>query len=844
MFPGRFILALAAGIVGADGAGHVVDGVSVASIGVWLVGLGACAGVLLVLMKSGDERSRNAQPLAGILRGACLLSVLGLFFVAGYDGLETALEGAQADRTLAEAGKGDGIRLAQARVRARRRGAWGDEVELEFVSAIDGARRLPSRLVLRFAHDGDGPEVAASSRADRLLWPGEWVRLGILVRPLQAARNPGTRDREHADARRGLGARARLVKPDWVVALKQSEWVGVGGFEMPFAAAGRNRWRRHVGARFDEENIEAALVRAFALGDRTGISAQSRDSFRRLGLSHLVAISGLHIGFIAGLAGWIGLKTIVWLVPGGRRIRVFDWVLALACCAAAFYAWLTDAGISVERASLLFALYAFCRLALRRIPPASALGWVALVILLAEPAALFDVAAQLSFAACSALIAAGFWRSAPESGAEIQEPVQLRLSRMLGATYRASLVVSLGTAPWAVQFGFPIAVLSPLFNVVAIPWTGLLALPSSLVAVCLIDVLPGPLLRALTLPARGLEASAISIAGMLPDWPSETRLAMPVFVALIGLAFFALRRERWLLATLLWAVCSLAGASAISFEPALGPTPRAIFFDVGQGDATLLQGRDFVLVVDTGPGPPGRPGGAALVRGLRAAGVRRIDILVLTHGDLDHRGGLGRVLESFEVGELWLPDAVSHPRDEELSRVASTARGHGIPVIWQAAELSGPTHVRPADEFEIDVLWPIRESPGVGASRNENSLVLRVVMDETAFLLTADIGIEVENQLIQRPGSLSTEFLKVAHHGSRRSSSTEFLSRVSPRLAILSAPCDSARGLPNGQAVERIRRSGARLWWTGRDGAVVVSKASGRAAMVRGWGIPRECTPR
>lgn len=851
------VLAYAAGIVWADCSRSI----PLVLAGALLVaGLGLCFGLSTAIQNGHASRpcvpgrSRQSRRLARSsrsslsgrstrgLRGAGLFCAIGLFFLAGFDRLDGTLEDAASDRALAELGKGEGVRLAQARVRGRRRLAWGDEVELESVRAIDSGSALPERLLLRLEQDSDDGVGSGRSRADLLLWPGTWVRIGFRIRPLQAPRNPGTTNREHREARRGLGARARLVKPDWVIALSDpsSEWIDLAS--TGFNAARRDSWRQRVATRFEEEGVSAGLVRALALGDRGGISLETRAAFRHLGLSHLVAISGLHIGFIAGLAGWLGLRTTVWLCPCARRIRVFDWALGIACFAAAFYAWMSDAGVSVERASMLFGLYALCRLVLRRIAPVSALAWVALAILWVDPAALFDVGAQLSFAACSALIAAGFWQSDPGPIVEIEEPVSTRSLRVLGTTFRTSLVVSLGTAPLLVQHGLAMSTLAPLFNVLAIPWTGLIVLPCSLVVVSMIEVLPPLIVQALVLPAAALEAAALALDGVLPEEARDAFLAMPFFIVLIGIGLFANRRGRWVLATIVWGVASLAGVSPISFEAPLVAAPRVIFFDVGQGDAALIQGREAVLLIDTGPGPPDGSGGTALIRALKVADVRRIDILVLTHGDLDHRAGLLRVLETFEVDELWLPG--SRPRDEVLAQAASMARAHGTKVLWQDADRARPTRVGLDADLDIEVLWPIEGSRGVGASRNERSLVLRVAMEKKTFLFTADIGIEVENELMRGPKRLDADILKIAHHGSRSSSSAAFLHRVSPVAAVLSAPCDPARGLPNGLAVERIRQSGAELWWTGRDGAVLVAGEIGQRPIIRGWGKPRKCAVR
>ncbi len=123
-------------------------------------------------------------------------------------------------------------------------------------------------------------------------------------------------------------------------------------------------------------------------------------------------------------------------------------------------------------------------------------------------------------------------------------------------------------------------------------------------------------------------------------------------------------------------------------------------------------------------------------------------------------------------------------------------------------------------------------------------MVLRVMLERRVYLMAADIDLEVERELMIHSARLEADVLKIAHHGSRNSSGAEFLARVSPSIAVLSAPCDAARGLPNALALSRIRQAGAALWWTGRDGAVILNAEEKTTIGVQSWGSPRACSPR
>ncbi len=836
------LIAQAAGILWADRGG----------------GPGVAWGAIAVVAGLALRRRRSGL-LLGLATGAFLL---------GHQALSQTLERARADALRGAQLEPQQIRLVDARVAARRSTAFGEEVELIDARSRAGDARIPERLVLALA--------PGAYRAERLLWPGARVRVGVFVSPLRPARNPGSPDRAHALARRGFTARARLVKPDWVV-----ERIDANRFGARLAVRlarlrrdGLERVRLRLDAigRAGEPVAGAGLVRALALGDRRALPEETRHAFQRLGLAHLVSVSGLHVGFVAVPAAWAIARVRAWGRRRTRPVRGFAAPFAAGCGAALAYAWLAGAGIPAQRACLLFALFGLVRAARGKLAPAPALAAVALVLLAADPASLFDLGALFSFGACAALIAGGVWGG--RSGAPGLDPL------------RGSLAISIGLLPLVEAAGLPRALPAPLVNALAIPWTGFVVMPCALAASVLAGGLPegrgDPVLALLLWPAAALEQAARALAAALPAvWLGDTgpgRLPWSAALVIGAIAFARLRAGDWVSGAAAWLALGLFGLSPLRGPAFLDPRPRVVFLDVGQADAALVEARASTWLIDTGAGPETGGGGSTVLRALRAQGVERLDVLVVTHGDLDHRGGALRILSAVEVGELWLPAAAAV--DPSLEGLAEAARERSVPVRWVAAGdgaegVAGPGDIareRPAaaDRPRVEVLWPPAppragpsgavigtgsDRPGRGTARNEASLVLRLTLDGHRFLFAADIGEASERRLLELGAPLRAEVLKVAHHGSRGSSGAAFLAAVAPRIAIVSAPCGAGRGLPSAQALARLEAAGAALGWTGRDGAiaVVAGRVGGGAAaaaperaaplQMRYWGSERRCVP-
>jgi competence protein ComEC len=810
-----------------------------------------------------------------VVAGPLIAGVIA--FDAGSVRLESRLAEARRDRGRAEAAATAGIRRVEARVAARHARRFGDEVELDQMRAVDAGDPVPERALLRL------PEAtrAQPGRAQSRLWPGVRVRLALRITPLYSLRNPGAFDREHAESRRGFAARARLVDPDWVVVRP-----GTGVLHGPSLASesqARTAIRGRLAAGLVAAGDASGLVRALALGDRSGLSKALDEDFRRLGLSHLLAVSGLHVGMLAVLLGSLAVRGIGLLCPRCRD--PFSWAIAIAVVGAGGYAWLVGGSVSVERAWCVL-LIGGGLLLLRRAPrPVEILAAIALAMWIDEPASFFDLGAGLSFAACFGLVAAGIWgrehrehrehrdhRDHRERGERCKqrdtfgESISVAAGRVLGhvlrglgSSLRVSCAAGFGTAVVLAHRGLPTAWVGPLVNAVAVPWTALLALPGALLAalgVAVKEAWTAVCCGGLAGDAARVAGSTIGLSGLgILVWPAEAlarrvgwaasnlllatppELGMPLAVGLVSVLGLASLRFGWFAtAALCWALLAVLGGEPRADHGPFAETPRVWFFDVGQGDAALIQGRERTILIDSGPGPADGSGGAALVDALHRLGIRSIDLFVVTHADLDHRGGALAVLDDLDVDELWLPESARG--DPALEALAKQARERGGSVRWQTSATS-PTSL---GDLEVAVLWPPADARL--RSRNAGSLVLRVEAGTRSFLFLADIDSGIEAELVtRRPERVRADYLKVSHHGSRAGTSNAFLEAVAPRHAIVSGPCLRTRGLPNSATLDRIRAApGVRLWWTGRDGAIAVFPERSEAFdEVVAWGSVRDC---
>jgi competence protein ComEC len=739
------------------------------------------------------------------IRAACAL--LAAAFAGAY-----ALAG-ELERASRQRPDGVSERVVEGTVARVQRFATWMRVELEHVVSVDPeGSPVPERVRVR------GERTPPAVHAFEAALPGDRVRVSLRLRPPGGLRNPGAPDHERRLARAGIGAVARLTHPALHARLPERE-----GWRPLYAL---HRMRRDTAARLASAGPGGGLLRALGLGDRGGLSEGSRAAFTRLGVAHLLAVSGLHLALLATFSYAAARRALARSAALAARVDTRIPALVVALGAALIYALFSGWGIPARRALLLIGFVVIAAARVRPTRRLHGLTAAVIVVLAFAPQALFEVGAQLSFAASAALLLAATTHPAVRSGF---------FRRHLDTSLRATSTAIAATAPLAaVQIGV-VAPTGLAANLVLVPWCAIVLLPVTLVGTGLAAVAPesGVADLGVWIAERCAQGTLLVVeycaaraprVSLNPD-PAPAWLAVASVLALVALAAQRTRSK---------VLCAVAVAALLSLAPAASvrpAAPRIAFFDVGQGDATLVQGARAAVLIDAGSVLPGGfdLGRNAVVPALAALGATRLDLVVATHADLDHRGGIPAVLERVRVGAVWLPRGGRG--DDAFAPVVAAARARDVPVFERGA---GDAPLRLGD-LVVRPLWPPASTP-VG-SRNDRSLVVQVEVGGRRILLPGDLEASGEAALIASGADLRADLLKLAHHGSRSSTSPAFLEAVGAPLAVASAPCAGRFSMPHPEVLARARAQHVTVWWTGRDGAVLVGL--GDPPVTRGTGERR-----
>ncbi len=570
----------------------------------------------------------------------------------------------------------------------------------------------------------------------------------------------------------------------------------------------------------------AALVaNDFLIGDAdnpdTALSAEVTDLFRNSGTIHLLVVSGTQVTLV--------LVPFLWLGWRGYRWRYLWWGAGFLALTVFWLA--TDGSASVTRAFVI-GLVVTLGLALQRETDAeNCLGVAALALLALNPLSVFDVGGQLSFVALWSLRQLGGPLSAalgPGEGAKPQHLLRRGHTAVAGALGN-SVAAHLATAPLLAFYrGRSVwsGILANLFVFFLAELFTLLALFHTVLSALGLTLLRGPVEWSVAALCGWARFFAQPPFGASDVFPPPVWLVALVLIGLAAPAFLPARRPVPILCAATIALLLLV-SERLPAAPPGSATLRAM--DVGQGDALLLQGADGSnVLVDAGPTPL-RPDHSPVVQALRALRVPALDAVVVSHMHADHMGGLPQVLDGLPV-RLLLEDARTGDWTE-WSRVRAAAEQRRIPVL----------HPRPGDRLRIrssllTVLGPLRDPRApVPQDPNDESLVIRWDSGGTRMLLTGDAGAKTEPALLCWGPELRADVLKVGHHGSRTATSTELLTAVRPRVAVLSCGRDNRFGHPAPDTVARIAAAGIPLERTDRSGMVTLRVTPGRIGIERYW---------
>ncbi len=609
------------------------------------------------------------------------------------------------------------------------------------------------------------------------LQAGEIWRLKVRLKQPRGLHNPVGFDAERGMFSRRVGARG------YVCAWEKNQRLESAG-----VSGSINRLRHAIAQGLDEVSGKprnAALFKALAVGDRRGLDARDWQVFTRTGTNHLMAISGLHVGIVAGWFLWLGSR--LWRRREGlcQRLPSLKAGAWLSLVGAVTYAALAGFSLPTQRALIMLVVVLGTRILGLRISLGRALLWALFLVVLWDPLAPLQTGFWLSFLAVASI----WWAVAG------------RLH--IGTGWRQGVliqgIVTLGLLPVLFLFFGQASLVAPLINLIMVPWFSLVLVPLLLIGL--------PLL--LFPQAAGLWYSGLGYLAAPTFWLldggaglSWAALSLPQadtwvwILALLGVLLWLMPRGmpgRWMG---LW--CCLPVMQISPEQPASGAFWLTLL-DVGQGLACVVETRGHVLLYDSGPGSAGgySAAQAVVIPYLLTRGVERIDRLILSNGDQDHAGGVQALQAAFPVTSML---------SGEVDRVpGATPCQAGVHWTWEGVTFR--------------ILHPAAEDR-FGESNNR-SCVLQIESGDQRVLLPGDIEQQAERLLVQRYGAtLGSQILIAPHHGSAGSSSIDLVQAVAPDWVLFSTGYRNPYDFPKQAVVERWRSQGASVLNTAQDGAV------------------------
>ncbi|WP_164491756.1 DNA internalization-related competence protein ComEC/Rec2 [Staphylospora marina] len=684
----------------------------------------------------------------------------------------------------------------------------GDSLRLELVvtGISAGSRMAPvpgERLAVRVRLADPGEQKTA----------GTWKRktgmeVKLKLREPSPPRNPGGFDQRAWLLRRGI----RVT----------GEAVGLRSVQLLHVRPGHpmvriDEWREWLGGRigllFPEEHV--GLVRALLLGERREVSPETEEAWRELGIVHVLSVSGMHVAILAATALAL-LKRL-----GLTRERA-AWILILLL---PVYAALTGLEPPVVRAAITAGLTLWA-MALGK--PADALSFLALALLaqlMLEPLVIVEAGFQLTFLVTAAIV------TGTRPLAERIPWLPMTVRTAVAATFMATLA----SFPVVISHFNEFSLLSVPANLLVAPLVGTLALPlaSGALLIGLLHTGAGQWAAGLVgwlLDLANAATRWIGTSHALTVWPTPPAWWFPLYAVAAAAMWFTWTGagETWRLFRRVPVIAFIGVLAWAWWQPVHGDGVRITFLDVGQGDAAVIETESGRVILVDGGGTFGPkegwrkrrvtwdPGKHVIVPYLKYRGIRQIDELVITHGDLDHIGGLREVVRRFPVRRAIVSG--QPPRTEEERLLLGELRNRGAHIL----------SVRPGTGWSLDrevgwrFLYPEPAEAAVSTESNRHSVVFLLEAYGTRVLMTGDADLEAERAILRRWNLPEVHVLKAGHHGSRTSTGEAWLDRLRPACVVISVGVNNIHGHPSPEVLHRLQSRKVDVFRTDRHGAVTV----------------------
>jgi competence protein ComEC len=701
--------------------------------------------------------------------GAVFL-LLGIFWAIGFalirlhDQLPSTLEGVDLQVTGRIAGLPD---------------MQGNNVRFDFaVAKSESPPGLPSLIRLTW-YRSPHPVKAGQT----------WTFTVKLKRP-HGTVNPGAFDYERWLFTEGIGATGYIRAAPPPKLLKEAAYTSMAGLRQAIAD-------RLSGLLADAPSL--ALIRALMIGDGSQITQTQWDVFRKTGTTHLIVISGSHIGLIAGFVYLLVIKC--WARTGLLRWPPPRVAAIIALIAAIFYAFLAGFAVPTRRAVIMLVIAMAAVIWQRNIRPLNTLAVALFAVLIADPLAVLSAGFWLSFCAVGLILFAITGR--------LEKPKFFR------ETIKLHGVTSLGLAPFLLFFFQQVSFIAPFANLLAVPLISMIVLPLSLLGLLCLP-LSSTLARLLLLPADNALQGLMWLLNLMAQIPtamidhpapSYWSLLTAIPGALLLLAPFG-TPSRWLGGAMLLPLIFTSDA-----RPAPGEI-RMTLLDVGQGLAVSIQTAHHWLLYDTGPqfSTESDMGRNVVLPYLHGQGAHLIDTLIVSHGDNDHIGGARSILSALPVAQI----LTSAP--DSLADHAPSLCKAGQAWEW--------------DNVNFTLLAPKQLNPALD---NDNSCVLKIQSEHGAIILTGDIEAAAESWLVGQYGTaLHADVLVAPHHGSKTSSTQAFLEAVQPQYILIPSGYRNQFGHPHRSVLSRYNKIGAK-WLTSADSGAILIDLSEHGIAVKAY---------